>query len=79
MGILQDLFEERKVQMGLIFKLALECFFLLAQIIAGASLNIDEDSRQPDSFKVRPMLSIKGLAARSNKCLGTRSLELAKR
>ena len=78
MGKLQNPLEEGKVEMGLIFKLAFEGLLLLAQVVAGASLHIDEDSRQADPFEVRPVFSIKRFAAGADKSADPRTLELVK-
>jgi hypothetical protein len=45
MGELQNPLEERKVEVGLIFKLTLEGLFLLAKVITGAPLHVNENSR----------------------------------
>ncbi len=71
MGVLKNPFEKMEVEMGLIFKLAFHRLFLLAQIITGISLHIDEDSRQSNSFEVWSMLSIKGLATGADKTTDT--------
>ena len=69
--ILDHPFEKVQIEMGLIFKPAFHSLFLLAQIIAGASLHIDQNPRQSNPFKVWPMLSIKGLATGANKSSDT--------
>jgi hypothetical protein len=66
MRILHNLLEEREVEMGLIFKLAFKRLFLLSQVVARASLHVDKDSGQTDSFKVWPMLPVKRLTAGAN-------------
>lgn len=65
--------------MGLIFKLTFEGLFLLAQVIAGASLHIDKDSGHSHPFEVGPVLSIEGLATGADKPLDARTPELVKR
>ena len=76
MGILKDPSEEREVEMGLIFKLTSEGLFLLAEVITGTSLHIDEDPSQSNPLKIRPVFSIKGLAARADESLNTGTLQL---
>lgn len=77
MGILQDLLKKGKGQVGLILKLTCERFFLLAQIVAGASLHIDENSREADPFEIRAVFSVERLAAGADKLPDARTLELA--
>ena len=52
--------------MGLVFELASKGFFLLTEVVTGASLHIDEYSGQADPLKVRPVLSVERLAAGSD-------------
>jgi hypothetical protein len=66
MGDLKDPPEEREIEMGLVFKLTFKSLFLLAEVIAGTSLDVDEDPSQSDPLKIRPVFSIKGLAARAD-------------
>jgi hypothetical protein len=75
MGELQNPLEERKVEMGLIFKLTLEGLFLLAKVITGAPLHVDENSRQTDPFEIGPVFSIEGLAAGTHETVDTRSFK----
>jgi hypothetical protein len=67
MGVLQNLFEDGKVEMGLIFKLAFGCLSFLAKIITVTSLEIDKDPRQTDPLKVWPMLPIKRFTTGTDK------------
>ena len=75
MGKLQNPPEEGKVEMGLVFKLSFEGPLLLAQVVAGASLHVNEDSRQADPLEIGPMFSIKRLTAGAHKVTDTRPLE----
>jgi len=71
MGELQNPLEERKVEMGLIFKLTLEGFFLLAKVITGAPLHVNENSWQTDPFEIVPVFSIEGFAAGTHEAVDT--------
>jgi hypothetical protein len=44
MAILKHFLKERKIEMSLVLKAALQCLFFLAEIVAGASLYVDENS-----------------------------------
>ena len=63
MAVFQDSLKKREVEVGLVFKSSLECLFLLAQIVAGTLINIDQNSRKADPLKVRAMFSIEAFAA----------------
>jgi len=70
MGIFQNLLKKGKVQVCLVFELSLCGFLFQAQVVAGALVYIHQDSRQADPFKIGPVLSIEGLAARTDKGAG---------
>ena len=79
MGELQNPLEERKVEMGLVFKLTFKSFSLLAEVITGISLYIDEDSGETDLLEVWSMFSIERFATGAYKSTNTRSFELLER
>jgi hypothetical protein len=67
MRIFKNPLEKGKVEMGLIFEFAFKSLLLLTEIVAGAAFDIDENPRKADSLKVRPVFSIKRLAAGADK------------
>ena len=61
--------------MGLVIKLSLKGLPLLAEVVTGASFNINQNSRDPDPFKIRAVLSIERFTAGTHKTTNAGTLE----
>jgi hypothetical protein len=71
MGELQNPLKERKIEMGLVFELALKGLLLLAEVVAGALLYVHQDSRQTDPFKIGPVFPVERLTTGADKTTDT--------
>jgi hypothetical protein len=77
--ILQNPSEKGKREACLISKLAVKGCFLLAKVITRTALHIHKDPRQANPLEIRPVFSVKRLAAGANKPLNTGTFKSVER